>query len=125
MTSTLAHFEFASSTVEVIAPGTLTTVQDYPGRLGYWDVGVPPSGPMDPLSFRLANRVVGNRDGAPALELTVSGPTLAFATDAVLGLAGAVMPATLDGEPVPFHTPIAVRAGQSSPPSEPECETAQ
>ena len=44
--------------------GTQTTVQDYPGRLGYWDVGVPPSGPMDALSFRLANRLVGNADGA-------------------------------------------------------------
>ena len=37
-----------------------TTVQDYPGRLGYWHVGVPPSGPMDTLAFRLANRLVGN-----------------------------------------------------------------
>jgi urea carboxylase len=112
MTGTLAHFAFASSTVEVMAPGTLSTVQDYPGRLGYWDVGVPPSGPMDALSFRLANRIVGNRDGVPALELTVSGPTLAFATDAVVGLAGARMPVTLDGEPVAFHEPILVRAGQ-------------
>jgi urea carboxylase len=112
MTGTLAHFSFASPTVEVVSPGTLTTVQDYPGRLGYWDVGVPPSGPMDPLSFRLANRVVGNRDGAPALELTVSGPTLSFATDAVVGLAGAIMPVTLDGETVPFHEPIRVSAGQ-------------
>ncbi|HVR21105.1 MAG TPA: biotin carboxylase N-terminal domain-containing protein, partial [Polyangiaceae bacterium] len=112
MTGTLAHFSFASCTLEVLTPGTLTTVQDYPGRLGYWDVGVPPSGPMDPLSFRLANRIVGNRDGVPALELTVSGPTLAFATEAVVGLAGARMPVTLDGEPVPFHEPVIVRAGQ-------------
>ncbi len=112
VTSTLAGFSFASSTIEVVTPGTLTTVQDYPGRLGYWDVGVPPSGPMDPLSFRLANRIVGNKDGTAALELTVSGPTLTFATDAVVGLAGASMPATLDGAPVPFYEPVSVRAGQ-------------
>ncbi|HEX6764157.1 MAG TPA: biotin carboxylase N-terminal domain-containing protein, partial [Polyangiaceae bacterium] len=112
VTSTLAGFSFASPTLEVVTPGTLTTVQDYPGRLGYWDVGVPPSGPMDPLNFRLANRIVGNRDGAPALELTVSGPTLAFATDAVVGLAGAPMAATLDGEPIAFHEPVRVKAGQ-------------
>jgi len=112
VTSTLARFSFASPTVEVVTPGTLTTVQDYPGRLGYWDVGVPPSGPMDPLSFRLANRAVGNRDGAPSLELTVSGPTLSFATDAIVALSGARMPATLDGEPVPFHEPLCVKAGQ-------------
>jgi urea carboxylase len=113
VTSTLGAFAFESSTVEVVTPGTLTTVQDYPGRLGYWDVGVPPSGPMDPLHFRLANRAVGNRDGAPGLELTVSGPTLLFATDAVVALAGARMPATLDGEAVPYCEPVRVRAGQT------------
>ena len=48
------------STVSVTAPGMLTTVQDWPGRTGYWQVGVPPSGPMDDLSFRLGNRAVGN-----------------------------------------------------------------
>ena len=112
-TSTLGTFEFASHTVEVLAPGTLTTVQDYPGRLGYWDIGVPPSGPMDTLHFRLANRAVGNVEGAPALELTVSGPTLKFACDTVIALAGAHMQATLDGEPAPYHRPMAVRAGQT------------
>jgi urea carboxylase len=113
VTQSLEGFRPASRGVEVIAPGTLTTVQDYPGRLGYWDVGVPPSGPMDSLSFRLANRAVGNLVGAPALELTVSGPTLRFSCDAVVALAGAAMPVTLDGEPVAFNRPLAVRAGQT------------
>ena len=36
--------------------------------------GVPPSGPMDDLSFRLANRAVGNRADAAGLECTASGP---------------------------------------------------
>ena len=57
--------------------GPLTTVQDVPGRVGYWHVGVPPSGPMDDLSHRLVNRVVGNDEGAAALEMTTAGPTLA------------------------------------------------
>ena len=47
---------YTPRTVEVMDGGTQTTVQDHPGRLGYWDVGVPPSGPMDALSFRLGNR---------------------------------------------------------------------
>ena len=59
-TSLLGQFNFVSSAIEVIEPGAVSTVQDYPGRLGYWDVGVPPSGPMDDLSFRLANRIAGN-----------------------------------------------------------------
>ncbi|HEU5076392.1 MAG TPA: urea carboxylase, partial [Polyangiaceae bacterium] len=112
ITSTLASFEFTSRSIEVLTPGTLTTVHDYPGRLGYWDVGIPPSGPMDDLSFRLANRAVGNVEGAPALEITVTGPTLRFATDAVVALAGARLPATLDGVAVAYHTPVWVRAGQ-------------
>ena len=37
--------------IEVVRPGMLTTVQDWPGRIGYWHVGVPPSGPMDDLSL--------------------------------------------------------------------------
>ena len=58
-------------------PGTHTTVQDYPGRLGYWDVGVPPSGPMDALAFRLANRMVGNRGMARGAGADrAPGPTL-------------------------------------------------
>ncbi len=77
-TSFLSGFDYRRDAIEVLDGGTQTTVQDYPGRLGYWHVGVPPSGPMDALSFRLANRLVGNPEGAPALEITVTGPTLRF-----------------------------------------------
>ncbi len=55
-------------------------MQDYPGRLGYWAVGIPPSGPMDDLSLRLGNRLLGNAADAAALEFTMSGPTLRFNT---------------------------------------------
>ena len=51
------------SAIEVLRPGMLTTVQDWPGRIGYWHIGVPPSGPMDDLSFRIGNRVLGNPEG--------------------------------------------------------------
>ena len=53
----------------VIEPGLQTSVQDYPGRVGYWRVGIPPSGPMDSLAFRLANALVGNGSGAAGIEL--------------------------------------------------------
>ncbi|MFD6456035.1 hypothetical protein ACFWF3_35160, partial [Nocardia sp. NPDC060220] len=49
--------------LDVVRPGMQTTVQDWPGRIGYWHIGVPPSGPMDDLSFRLGNRVLGNLEG--------------------------------------------------------------
>ena len=112
-TKYLSTLPFVPSTIEVLEGGTQTTVQDYPGRIGYWDVGVPPSGPMDNLSFRLANRLVGNPDTAAALELTVNGPTLRFNTPAVVALTGAHMPATLDGKPVAFHRAFRIRAGQT------------
>jgi urea carboxylase len=111
-TATLDGFAFTPRTVEVLAPGTQTSLQDWPGRLGYWDVGVPPSGPMDDLSFRLANRSLGNPEGVPALEITLSGPSLRFEHDAVIALAGAEMPATLDGVAVSWFEPVTVQAGQ-------------
>jgi len=107
-TRSLERFAYAPRSVEVLLAGTQTTIQDYPGRLGYWHVGVPPSGPMDAVSFRLANVALGNPPGAAALELTVSGPTLKFNAAALICLAGAEMAAELDGVPVPFWAPIAV-----------------
>ncbi|MDP9013220.1 MAG: urea carboxylase [Pseudomonadota bacterium] len=111
-TRALEAFAFTARRVEVIAGGTQTTIQDHPGRIGYWNVGVPPSGPMDDVSFRLVNRAVGNRPEAAALEITVSGPTLKFDADALICLGGAAMAAALEGRPVPYWVPIEVRAGQ-------------
>jgi urea carboxylase len=102
---------FQSQTIEVLQPGTHTSIQDWPGRLGHWDVGVPPSGPMDPLAFRLANRLLNNSADCPALELTVSGPTLKFACAAQIALTGARMRAQLDGQPLGWWTAATVPAG--------------
>jgi urea carboxylase len=98
--------------LEILRPGPMTTIQDWPGRLGLWPVGVPPSGPMDAYSFRLANRAVGNPVGAAALEVTVGGLQVRFDAPATIALAGAEIGAVLDGEPVALWTPLAVRAGQ-------------
>ena len=66
--------------LEVIAPGLHTTVQDA-GRIGFQDVGLPASGPLDRISLRLANALVGNAPGMPALEMLLQGPTLAVLAD--------------------------------------------
>jgi urea carboxylase len=99
--------------VRVISGGTATSVQDWPGRLGLWHVGVPPSGPMDDLSFRLGNRILGNPEGTAGLEVTASGPTLLFEAPATICLTGADFGATLDGVPVPRGEALAVGAGQT------------
>jgi len=112
-TRALETFIYAPNRVEVLAGGTQTTIQDYPGRLGYWAVGVPPSGPMDAVSFRLVNRAVGNAPSAAGLELTVAGPTLKFDADALVCLGGAAMSAEVAGRAVPFWIPFEIRAGES------------
>ncbi len=111
-TRALEAFRFAPRSIEVLAGGTQTTIQDYPGRIGYWNVGVPPSGPMDALSCRLVNRAVGNPADAAALEITVSGPTLRFEADTVICLGGAPVGATVDERPLSPWTPVRVRAGE-------------
>jgi urea carboxylase len=107
----LDSLTFHTRTIEIVQPGTQTTVQEWPGRLGYWHVGVPPSGPMDALALRLANRVLGNPQDCAALELTVTGPTVKFNFDAVIALAGAPMRATLNGIPVGFWQALTIPSG--------------
>jgi len=109
----LESFHYRPTLVEVLQPGTYTTIQDYPGRLGYWDIGVPPSGPMDDYAFRLANRIVGNTAAAAGLETTLQGPVLRFHSDTVIALTGGDVNATLDGEPVFMWTPVTVKTGQT------------
>jgi urea carboxylase len=110
-TRALNAFHYRPTTVDVLEPGVQSSIQDWPGRIGYWDVGVPPSGPMDALAFRLANRLAGNPEGTAALELTLTGPTLRFNCEAVIALAGADMGAELDGAPLANWAAHAVKAG--------------
>ncbi len=109
----LDKFTANAHVVEVIQAGTWSSVQDYPGRPGYWDIGVPPSGPMDDYAFRLANRIVGNAPQAAGLEFTLQGPVLKFHCDCVIALTGAPSEATLDDAPVAFWQPVRVKAGQT------------
>ncbi len=111
-TTALRDFSFVPDVIEVIAPGAQSSIQELPGRLGLWHVGVPPSGPMDERSFRHANRLVGNSDMVAALELTVSGPVLKFHTDTVVALAGAKMTMSVDGVKLPHDEAATIRAGQ-------------
>jgi urea carboxylase len=99
------------TTVEVLRPGMLTTVQDWPGRIGYWHIGVPPSGPMDDLSFRIGNRVLGNAEGAAGLECTRGGPALRFPDGGRVCVTGAPVAVTVDGVAVPQWQSVTVSAG--------------
>src|ERR1044071_8078468 len=97
--------------IELLSTGTLATVQDWPGRTGYWEVGVPPSGPMDARSFRLGNLLVGNGEGAAGIEFALTGPRLRFEENAVIAVTGAPLAAQLDGVPGAQWTVIDAPAG--------------
>jgi urea carboxylase len=110
-TATLADVVDPRPRITVDRPGLQTTVQDLPGRVGLWDVGVPPSGPMDDLSFRLGNRALGNPEGAPGLECTASGPALRVTHPTTVCVTGAECLITVDGVPAPMWEPIEIPAG--------------
>ncbi len=107
----LAGLPLPPADLAVLTPGIQTTVQDLPGRTGYWAVGVPPSGPMDDLALRLGNRLVGNPEGTAGLEMTLGGMALRFGRAAVVALSGAPLRAELDGGALEWWQPIAVPAG--------------
>ncbi|WP_095158749.1 urea carboxylase [Pseudomonas sp. Irchel 3E13] len=112
-TRCLEQLHYQANTFEVLAGGTLTSVQDFPGRLGYWAVGVPPSGPMDSRALRHGNRLLGNPEGMAGLEITMSGPTLRFNCDAVVAVTGAALPVSLDGIEQPMDTALLIPAGST------------
>lgn len=97
-------------TVTVEAPGLSTTVQDG-GRRGVAHLGVPGAGAADRFALRLANRLVGNADDAPGLEVTVAGPRLRVDARTFVAVVGDV-PVTLDGRPVAVGAPVPVAPGQ-------------
>ncbi|WP_330111165.1 urea carboxylase [Methylophaga thalassica] len=107
----LDGFVYQPSTINILSPGTMTTIQDYPARVGYWDIGVPPSGPFDSLSFRLGNRLLANDESCAGLEITLSGPELSFNVATSIVVTGAELSIELNGEPQSAWQVISVKAG--------------
>jgi len=107
----LDSFVYYPNTFSVLSPGTMTTVQDYPGRQGYWDIGIPPSGPYDNWSFRLGNRLLGNTEDCAGLEITLSGPELVFNCSSQIIITGATIEAKLNGEPIDCWQIYSVSSG--------------
>jgi len=109
----LNDFTFNTSRVDVLRGGTMTTIQDVPGRVGYWPVGIPPSGPFDSLSFRLANQLLDNDETAAGIEITLQGPALQFSRACQIVVGGGDVELNLDGKSVDMWTVVSVSAGQT------------
>ena len=83
---------------KVLNAGFGDTIQDS-GRRGFQDIGIPVSGPLDRISFRLANALVGNKNGAPALEMLITGPVLQVVAESVkLAVVGGGPGVTITGD---------------------------
>lgn len=111
-TQMLGSFRPQEKAIEVLDGGVQTTVQDYPGMIGYWFVGVPPCGPMDSYNFRLGNSILGNGESAPGLEMTLRGGSYRFRTTVSFCITGADMEATLDGAQVGMYQVVHASAMQ-------------
>ncbi|MGW1678898.1 5-oxoprolinase subunit C family protein [Saccharopolyspora sp. NPDC002376] len=98
------------SCMEVLATGPLATVQDL-GRPGLAGIGVGPSGAADGGAFRLANRLVGNDEGAAAIEVTFGGLEVRATRDLTVALTGAPCPITVDGRGAAANSVVRVRSG--------------
>ncbi|MFI0720564.1 biotin-dependent carboxyltransferase family protein [Streptomyces sp. NPDC021224] len=94
----------------VVRAGALTTVQDL-GRAGYAHLGVPRSGALDVPAYRLANRLVGNTEGAAALETTVNGCALRAVRPLLVAVTGAPCPVRVGGRPAAWGAPVRVPDG--------------
>lgn len=100
----------SGTVVQVVRAGVLTTLQDE-GRPGFAHLGVPRSGALDLPAHRLANRLVGNGEGAAGLETTVSGCALRASRTVLVAVTGAACPVRVDGRPVAWGAPVVVPGG--------------
>jgi urea carboxylase len=104
-------FTYKPCAIDVLSPGSFTTVQDFPARATNGH-GIPKGGPMDNLSSRIANVLVGNNPGTEVLEMTLTGPELLFTAPAVVAVAGASVSVTIDGENKPMWSRLTIQSGQ-------------
>jgi len=98
--------------IRIADPGPQTTVQDL-GRVGQLRHGIPPSGPMDVRAFVIANRLVGNADGAAGLECTLMGPRFSAEAPCAIAVTGAEAPVTVNGETAPTHATLVLKGGDT------------
>lgn len=96
--------------IKVVTPGIQTTVQDR-GRMGFYEIGMPPSGAMDKYSFTIANLLVGNDENAAVLEITYMGPQLEFQEDAVIAITGGEIPPKINGQSIPMWESLMIQKG--------------
>lgn len=107
-TKVLEKLEYKPFKVDILKSGTLTSIQDYPAREGYWAVGIPPSGAMDNLTPRVLNKLLNNDEKSSFIEMTFIGATFKFRNQTTIAFGGADMQVTLNGNSVEMFKAIKV-----------------
>ena len=97
--------------IEILSASALATVQDL-GRVGALRWGVGTSGAMDPLALAAGNVLLGNDEGAAAIEVPVFPFQARFAQDCSFAVTGADVAARLDDTPLLPWWSTQARAGQ-------------
>ncbi|HEY9577864.1 MAG TPA: biotin-dependent carboxyltransferase family protein, partial [Pseudobacillus sp.] len=96
--------------LKVLKPGLLASIQDL-GRYGFQKYGVVVGGAMDALSLRLANLLVGNKEGEAAIEITMMGTSFQFEKESWIAITGGNLSPHINGQRVPMWRPVMVRKG--------------
>ncbi len=82
---------------KVIQPGMLTAYQDL-GRRGFRQFGIPLSGAMDAIALRASNLLVGNKESAVGLEVTLMGLKMAALSPLFIAVTGADLSFTINSK---------------------------
>jgi antagonist of KipI len=97
--------------LEILRTGLQTTIQDL-GRFGAAHLGISASGASDHLAMRIGNLMVGNPENTPVIEMTLTGDTVLFHSNAFVALVGSKFKINLDEKPFPFWMGAYISAGQ-------------
>ena len=97
--------------LEILRTGLQTTIQDL-GRFGAAHLGISASGASDNLAMRIGNLMVGNPENTPVIEMTLTGDTVLFHSNAFVALVGSKFKINLDEKPFPFWMGAYISAGQ-------------
>jgi len=96
--------------MKILTPGFYSSIQDL-GRYGYRHLGVPLSGAMDQISYRLANSILNNKENAAAIEFTMTGPTIEFEAPTRIAITGAEMLPKLNDCAIQNNTAYDIQKG--------------
>ncbi|HEX3334422.1 MAG TPA: carboxyltransferase domain-containing protein, partial [Acidimicrobiales bacterium] len=101
----------ARPVAEVESPGWRAVLQDG-GRRAVAAYGVPSAGPADPVSFLLANALVGNGRDSGTLEITGGGTRLRALAPCPVAIVGACPGVRVDGMDVAADRVVPIESGQ-------------